>query len=666
MAVIDPGTEAAALLQAVLDAAGGNFTAPYDSGTQPHDVAEANSDDTVSFQFPGGTETEGKAHPAQGGDMGTVINTLLIILSPFISAYSLLLPILGIIRGIIEIICCFGNPFCLVPAIIRLFEKWIPPFISLFPPSAGIVLLLSVIKLLIGIVFFIQTELIPTIELIIKNIERLTTIFDTPDDVAQATLDAAEAKFESVLETLIQKMGILKVAGPILELIFLILRLVAGFPCEGGNQEEANRTIGVTFDSPVAFAAIEDTSCCNDEICPPLISFRDQAPRGPGVMFVTSFGDCAPGFVFQVATINQEIAELGQFQESLEEQLACLLDEPVNYARPPGSTLGRSLFKVRITGRRGSALEIIVPVLSFSGTSFKITSPLGPLFIGTIDYEILPDYDMLVMQGILSLGCHPDVSNAKNAVADLYDLNTSVLDKNPESATLLEEYNVVVDRIVGPNGFLIGDPSVALIGKEGDVQSSVRDCISRIDVPPFEDDIQCLEDVRDAMLDLTNDFLDSLNDKLNSLVNRSVDGNNSLFEVDKNVAIADGQDFATIIVTPRDIAGVFLIKNLPVSSLAAVTLDLFTDFGTIGPQTVNNENGTITAPITSIQPGAANITARISGVPLIDFVNLTTTTAVRTVNFVSEAVLPARRRKSKASGSVLEVGATSERGPSNK
>ena len=56
------------------------------------------------------------------------------LLSPAISAYALLLPVLGVIRGIIEILCCLMNPFCIIPAIIRLFVKWIPPFISLFPP----------------------------------------------------------------------------------------------------------------------------------------------------------------------------------------------------------------------------------------------------------------------------------------------------------------------------------------------------------------------------------------------------------------------------------------------------------------------------------------------------------------------------------------------------
>jgi len=148
---IDPEGPIASVLDTILSIAGPNFEGPYQSSTQPHNMVEANQETLIQYQMPGGSQLEGHANPSSGGNIGAAINSMIGLLSPAISAFALILPILGVIRGIIEVLCCLMNPFCVNKAIIRLFKKWIPPFISLYPPLAGVVIMASTIKAIMAI-----------------------------------------------------------------------------------------------------------------------------------------------------------------------------------------------------------------------------------------------------------------------------------------------------------------------------------------------------------------------------------------------------------------------------------------------------------------------------------------------------------------------------------
>jgi len=203
---MDPESEAAEILGIVLEAAGPNFGAPYVGDSKPNDVKEANSDILIKFDGPGGTSLQGVALPGAGGNMGSAINSMLSILSPFISGYAMLMPIFGIIIGIIEVICSLLNPFAVADAVKRLFEKWIPAFVSLFPPLAGVIVALSTIKAILSLVYYIMTEIVPTVELIVTNIISLAEAFENINDITESQIDASFQKFESVLATLIQKL----------------------------------------------------------------------------------------------------------------------------------------------------------------------------------------------------------------------------------------------------------------------------------------------------------------------------------------------------------------------------------------------------------------------------------------------------------------------------
>lgn len=648
---IEPDNPVALILDAILSAAGPNFSTPFDSATQPHDVVSANSDPLIQYQMPGGSQLEGHANPGSGGSIGSAINSMLGLLSPAISAYALILPILGVIRGIIEIMCCLMNPFCVIAAVIRLFTKWIPPFISLFPPLAGVIIIISTIKAILAIIFFVLTELLPFIELMKANIQKLATLFNNPDDINEAQTSAAIEKLRSLLDTLIQKLGIMAVFKPLLDLIFLILRLVSGFPCSGGNTKKTNASTSSLNQSAILFDAdTDDSSCCQEPICPEILSDRNKTPRGTGVLIRSGYGDCAPAFVFKLITRNSDVRKLEQFQESFEEQLNCQLDEPVKFSRPAGSTGDRSLMKVKISDRRGNSRSIIIPVLDISGTTIKVSSKLCFLFKNRlVNYEIIPDYDMLVHQGIIGIACHPDVAEAKLKIANQFpNLDQSTLDANPE-ADIQSNYNQLVADINDSFGCLSG-------------------CIDLVEngTPPFDAAIDCLSECETDTIDLLNSAITDFTGRLNSIIARNTSSSASSFEVDKLEVRADNNDYATITVTPRDITGALLLKNSP--SGIDHNVEIITNFGDILTPQLNTSTGNVTSEIKSPIIGSATISVKINNELIIDADGLNNPiTRTRTVNFVAEDILPTRRRRSKASGKIaMNTGTNSEREPGNR
>lgn len=636
------------IIDAILAIAGPNFAPPHDGGAQPYDGVEGNRDTLLQFQMPGGAEMQGYAEPSNFGSIGTAINTLLAAFAPAFSAYALILPILGVIRGIIEIICAMMNPFAVIAAVIRLFSKWIPPFISLFPPLAGVVIIISVIKLIIAIVFYILTVVVPTIQLIIDCFVGFAEVIgdaNLPLDIKQARILAIEDKVESIVKTLIQKFGILGSMLPLLQLVILILGLVSGFPCKGGRAADT----GIL---DFGFNAGLDSTCC-DDFCPEIFSDRNKQPSGIGVMIPSFYGDCAPGFVFQLFTSNPDVQQFEPFQESFQEQLNCQLDEPIKHARPPGATADRSLVKVRLESRRGFSRTVTLPVLDINGTVLKITSPLAILFLGVVNYTVIPDYDMLVMHNMMGIGCHPDVKSVSDEVASRFaNLDTPIVERFPRTETLFDDTSNLFDDIN------------ALVNV--DLQECIDSAFSRTNPDDVDTDVECANNVQSDLITTLTNFTVDLTETLNGIISGSVDTNSSVFEVDRPEVKADADDFATISIAVRDITRTSILRNLPDG--VGVNVDIINDFGVVSNQQLAPRSGVITAEIRSATAGTANITVKVNGELIVDRdINGNITTRTREVKFIQEAVLPARRRRSKPSaGKAINTGTGSSREPGNR
>ena len=635
------------IIQEILDLAGPNFSPPYDGTSQPADAEERNRDVLVQYQTPGGGEFSGAAEPAGSPDMGTVINTLLMILSPFISAYGLILPILGIIRGILEILCCLMNPFCVIPAVIRLFVKWLPPFISIFPPFAGAVIIASTIKLIIAIVFYIMTEIVPTIQLIIKNVEKIVDgFFSVPR--SEAAIDAGKTKLRAIVTDLKNRIGLLGVLKPILEIIFLILALVAGFPCAGGTVSDCSRPdiTGVSTD----FSCDEPDSPVE---CPAVLETSTPI-KGRALLTPAFFGDSIPFFSYLALPIDAaglRVPEIVPFMQSLNEQLNAQLDEAIDEALPYGGNNISAHFLLKITGPRGPFLERSAPIVRIFGTAMQVIDPLLLTMTGLVDYEVVPNFPMLIARNVVGVACHPDV---KVVIAQLNarvgDLEQSALDKNPEIRPIESLYNEMVDDM--------GDLNNTLSGFVEDVATNDPD-------PDFNTEIAGIQKVQDDMIELLTNLSEDMKERMNALVSRSSDRINSDFDVDKRLVRAGGEDKAIVTITPKDFGGSKTGKNLP--SGVDISVDIFTDFGVLANQQRTNSTGDVTAELTSTFPGVATLTAKVNQEFISTFSGTSEETKEIQVRFVADSTLPKRRLVTKTGvNSKASTATSSEREPGGK
>ena len=144
---------------------------------------------------------------------------------------------------------------------------------------------------------------------------------------------------------------------------------------------------------------------------------------------------------------------------------------------------------------------------------------------------------------------------------------------------------------------------------------------------------------------------------------RNTDPSASDFVLSKKTVVADNTDFALITVTPRDVSGSLIVKNIPNGT--GVAVEVVNNLGIVSEQAFNNANGTITAKIRSKSTGTANIRVKVNNefVDIIDD-NGNTNIKIEKVNFVSEAALPIRRRRTKPSNKpAITTGNTSEKEP---
>jgi hypothetical protein len=255
--------------------------------------------------------------------------------------------------------------------------------------------------------------------------------------------------------------------------------------------------------------------------------------------------------------------------------------------------------------------------------------------MGSVSFEIEPNWCPLVAFNIVGLGCVPDVESAKDALDDPGDV--SLLEKVPEVALPFEYAQ--------------------------NLQNDIPQFIQRIQNETDNLNTDNLETIQNEMVDYLNKMNTDLVNTLNSILSQASSPRNTDFYVDKNIAKANAADRAQIYVVPRDSSGSPISKNLPTG--ASVAVDFFTDFGIIANQRVDDTTGSIIADLTSASAGVATITAKINN----EFVQILNEeydliTKTQTVRFVADGDLPARRVISKSSStSKTYTGTNSEREP---
>ena len=592
-----------AILETITALAGPSFALPYDSSIQPPNGSDMVADDLLQFKLPGGSQVQSITDPSSVTSMGRAISGLMAVISPFISAYTMILPILGVIRGIIEVICALMNPWALVGAVIRLFRKWIPAFLSLFPPLAGVVIILSIIKMILAIVFFIMTTIVPMFQLIKHDIQALDALIaggGNPQQIA-----AEETKLTALAAELLNQTGLLNVIKPILEIVMAILQLAGGKPCKHKKRSNCPPTnlTGVVASTPCD----EDETCCDDNVCPPAFT---NPPAGQALVLPAVYANAPSFFAWTISTLtgNSNLPQIAPYIQSAQ-QLSAQLSEPVNEAHIAGESGNSATFNIQITGRRGQQ-TITDPIIQISGNDIIVIDPALATAVGVVQYKIVPNWDILVAKNIVGLGCHPDIAAARDSLDNQFnDIETPALQQYPE---------------LGNIGF---DTFVNNLNQQLNIG------------PPYS--TAAIDAYQSNTIALCNGFVDNLKNIMNSVLSKTANPINTGFAVDKNIVKAGGTDKAVISVIPKDSAGVSIAKQLPQG--VGVNVQLFSTFGIISNQTTDNSTGMITADLTSLFSGAAILTAQINGQYITEFSGNAAITQELSVQFISDAVLPKRR-----------------------
>jgi len=613
-----------ATLQTITQLAGPNFALPYDDSSQPSDGSKLMSDNLLQIQSPGGIKISPSGDPTKTNHMGSAISSLLTVFSPFVYAYSLILPILGVIRGIIEVLCALKNPFAVIKAIIRLFKKWIPAFLSLFPPTAGLLLILGVIKIILAIVLFILTVVVPIYQLIKRNLQILTNATNEQQKAA------CKEKLKTLIVELLKQTGLLNVVKPILEIVMAILRLFSGKPCKKKKSKGKADLTKVVLSVDVDDA---DDTCCDDNVCPPVFK---SPPKGRATIVPTSFSDAPPYFAWKISTItgNSGLSQISPYIQSFQQQLNSQLDEPVSEAQTAGSSGNSASFNVKITGRRGQQTATM-PIVKIKGNDITVINPSLFTMIGAVQYEIIPNWEVLIAYDVVGLACHPDVAAARDSIE--YP-DTPGIDIVPELD------NIGFDKFVSDLNALIDSTNKVVLGE-----------------PPFD-----IDGIQNDMVNLLINFINNLKNIMNRTLSKITSPLNSELDVDKNLVKAGETDKAIISVIPRDATGALIAQQLPDG--VSVDVKLFTDFGTISNQVLNSSTGVVTADIVSLFSGVATITAKINNEYIVEFSNDSKITREVSVRFISDAVLPKRRLVSKQSAGDIAHGTSggSQREPGGK
>lgn len=187
--------------------------------------------------------------------ISNIITQVLGYLAPFLSIYNFFQALLNIILCIIDVLCAIPRPIALIRAIIRLFRRCIPDFLSLFPWIALLVIIIYFLLLLIALIIFIIETIAKIVRDILANITNLSRAITEQNEQG---IIATIRKLALLLCNIENLLSILAGVASIIAIIETLAGLSGRFACAGGNG----------------------SGCCDEDVCPPIIKDNPEGLQG--------------------------------------------------------------------------------------------------------------------------------------------------------------------------------------------------------------------------------------------------------------------------------------------------------------------------------------------------------------------------------------------------
>jgi hypothetical protein len=175
--------------------------------------------------------------------------------APFLSFYNFAMAAFNLFKCIIEILCAIPDPFAIAFKLKKLFSECLPPFMALFPATALVAMIVSLMLLILALIEYIIATIIAVIEDLIKNLDVLSKATELND--AESALAAAQ-KIAALLCSIQNILAVLIAFAAIISVIETLAKIASGTICADGDD------------------------CCTENICPPFIK---TTPNGIEVKF---------------------------------------------------------------------------------------------------------------------------------------------------------------------------------------------------------------------------------------------------------------------------------------------------------------------------------------------------------------------------------------------
>jgi hypothetical protein len=568
------------------------------------------------------------------------INDLLGMFMPFFQSYAFFLPLLELILCIIEIICALLNPFKLVAAVRNLFRVCIPAFLALYPAFAIIIMIISLLLLIISLIEYLITRILQLIQIIIKNVETLALATQRLDNDSIIGITTKIGNILCMLQNLFVVLGaillIIEIIEAVLQLIFKIPPCsdsnnngcCTPDVCPAfikNNSDIISNTGTFLYYSEVGL----DSGITLPTGFPPIISttraeswqfYDPNLSQSQAFINIVNAYDLPPGTNTTFFPPGATYTQTSNYTSAVYTISFTFLYSPASYAAP--SNLGVSPVQRYLTvanaivaspptagvltydGKTlvapfdgtlnliGGVMQEVdgTPILAPNGSKITLNQffhqptnvngdqplPTDGIFFNDVSYDFNINHEVLLTNGLITLGCIPEVAADKNFIN-----NTIGAQFNNNAAQLA---NLVL-------------PDVA----------STQQCITSA-ITTYRNSIS---------IDSTNTFQNSIMSCLNTLNNQAAaaltqvitagfDPYTSTFTLDPEVQFTTYP--IVVSVSLMETSGKLMTAGLPASSANALATQISAsiNFGAITPFVYDGYNYFV-ANLTSATPGNGNI-----------------------------------------------------------
>lgn len=578
--------------------------------------------------------------------------TLLEKFMPFLMLYKFFLPMLNLIICIIEVLCAIPSPFKLPRALRRLFRVCLPEFLALFPFFALILMIIALLLLILALIEYLIQRILNLIAIIIKNIKTLALAARRLDNDSIIGITKKIGDLMCLFQNLFIIFGIISLIIQLIAGMLSLGFHIPPCDSSDGSVDGCcttdvcpsfikNNADGITNDTGFFQYYPEvgiDSGLTLPEGFPPIVSIiRNESWQfyDPNLQQNQQFINITNAFDLPVGTSKVFFPEGSTYNSTTSSSAVPytinfrLFYNPTIFGNsdpkgaryikitnaivknPPTKGVlaydGKSFISpfdgtLNLVGGSITEDDGKTPIVDANGNASTINtlfhmpvnafgpapSPTDGVLFSNITYTFNINYEVLVSNSLITIGCMPDVA----------------IDRDFINATIGAQFNSVGTKLA--SALLL--PSA---GGEGTAPlpdaSAAQQCIATA-VNTFRQNVsvETAEALQATVLDCLNTLKSQTSNCLSAVVGAGFDQYKSVFTLDTSIQFTTRP--ITVIVQVNESSGQNVANGIPADVAKTISSQLkgVVSFGEISDFTYDGY-GSFDALITSDKPGNGNV-----------------------------------------------------------